>query len=126
VALSFDIPDIARTAPTGTCWPLIGDVILTPCDIEDADDDNDGDAEADGEDVAGIDDDGCFVGSFAPDVFDDDNGIFGDGENVVCPYALLIHIALIHTLEIISPNPVNRVINPPVGLVIIMILLNAN
>jgi hypothetical protein len=101
---------------------LVGDVILTPCDIEDADDDNDGDAEG----VAGIDDDGCFVGSFAPDVFDDDNGIFGDGENVVCPYALLIHIALIHTLEIISPNTVNRVINPPVGLAIIMILLNAN
>ena len=122
MALSFDIPEIVRTAPTGACWPLVGDVILTPCDIEDADDDNDDD----GEDVGGIDDDGCFVGSFAPDVFDDNNGIFGDGENVVCPYALLIHIALIHTLKKTSPNTVNRVINPPVGLAIIMILSNAN
>jgi hypothetical protein len=105
---------------------LVGDVILTPCDIEEDDAVDDDDAAADDEDVGGGNGDGCFVVSFAPDVFDDDNGIFGDGENVVCPYALLIHIALIHTLEIISPNTVNRVINPPVGLVIIMILLNSN
>ena len=51
MALSFDFPDIARTAPTGTCWPLVGDVILTPCDIEDADEVDDSDAAADGEDV---------------------------------------------------------------------------
>jgi len=125
VALSFDIPDIARTAPTGTCWPLIGDVILTPCDIEDADDDNDGDAEADGEDVGGIDGDDGFVVSFVPDVFDDDNGMFGDGENVVCPYALLIHKVLNHTLER-SPNTISRVINPPAGLMTTVILVNAN
>jgi len=83
--LSFDFPDIARTAPTGTCWPLIGDVILTPCDIGDGDLVDDDDAAADGEDISGgIDGDGCFVVSFVPDVFDeDDNGIFGDGENVV-------------------------------------------
>ena len=51
MALSFDIPDIARTPPAGICWPFVGDVILTPCEIEDADEDNDGDAAVDGEDV---------------------------------------------------------------------------
>jgi hypothetical protein len=63
---------------------LVGDVILTPCDIED-DEVDDSDAAADGEDVVGgIDGDCCFVVSFVPDMFDeDDNGIFGDGENVV-------------------------------------------
>ena len=126
MVLSFDIPDIARTPPAGTRWPLVGDVILTPCDIEDADDDNDGDAAPDGEDVGGIDGDGCFVGSFVPDVFDDDNGIFGNRENVVCPYALLIHKVLIHTLERISPNAISRVINPPTGLMTTVIFVNAN
>jgi hypothetical protein len=126
VALSFDFPNIARTPPAGTCWPLVGDVILTPCDIEDADNDNDGDAPADGEDVGGIDGDDCFVVSFVPDVFDDDNGMFGDGENVVCPYALLIHKVLNHTLERRSPNTISRVINPPAGLMTTVILVNAN
>ena len=51
MVLSFDIPDIVRTPPAGTRWPFVGDVILTPCDIDDANDDNDGDAAADGEDV---------------------------------------------------------------------------
>ena len=81
---------------------------------------------ADGEDVGGIDGDGCFVVSFVPDVFDDDNGIFGDGENVVCPYALLIHKVLNHTLERRSPNTISRVINPPAGLMTTVILVNAN
>jgi len=66
---------------------LVGDVIRIPCDIEDGDLVDDDDAAADGEDVGGgIDGDGCFVVSFVPDVFDEDdndNGIFGDGENVV-------------------------------------------
>ena len=126
MALSFDIPDIARTPPAGICWPFVGDVILTPCEIEDADEDNDGDATVDGEDVSGIDGDGCFVGSLVPDVFDDDNGIFGNRENVVCPYALLIHKVLNHTLERISPNTISRVINPPAGLMTTVILVNAN
>ena len=125
MALSFDIPDIARTPPAGIRWPLVGDVILTPCEIEDVDEDNDGDAALDGEDVSGIDGDGCFVGSFVPDVFDDDNGS-GNRENVVCPYALLIHKVLIHTLERISPNTISRVINPPAGLITTVILVNAN
>ena len=52
-------------------------------DAVDDDDDDDDDA-ADDEDVGGGNGDGCFVGSFVPEVFDeDDNGIFGDGENVV-------------------------------------------
>jgi hypothetical protein len=57
---------------------------------------------------------------------EDDNGIFGDGENVVWPYALLIHMELIHTMERTSPNTVSRVINSLVGLVTTAILVNFN
>lgn len=35
VLLSLDVPDIFRAEPDGTCWPLTGVVILTPCDIND-------------------------------------------------------------------------------------------
>jgi hypothetical protein len=66
VALSFDVPDILRRVPAGTCWPLIGTVILTPCNTEDEEreDDDDGNCEVD-----------CFDVLFASDVVDDD----GDG-----------------------------------------------
>ena len=37
--LSFDVPDIVRL-PIGTCWPLIGVVILTLCAIGDEGDNN--------------------------------------------------------------------------------------
>ena len=69
MASSFDVPDILRTAPAGTCWPLIGTVILTPCNT-------------------GVDDDGiCDVDAFDvvfalgivddDDDDDDDNGRIG-------------------------------------------------
>jgi hypothetical protein len=35
VVLSLDVPDIFRVVPVGTCWPLMGIVILTPCDTMD-------------------------------------------------------------------------------------------
>ena len=28
VALAIDVPDIVRSFPTGSCWPLVGDVIF--------------------------------------------------------------------------------------------------
>jgi hypothetical protein len=27
--LSIDVPDIVSSFPTGICWPLVGDIILT-------------------------------------------------------------------------------------------------
>ena len=37
--LSIDVPDIVRSFPTGTCWPLVGDMIFTfAADCDDADD----------------------------------------------------------------------------------------
>jgi hypothetical protein len=95
VVLSLDVPDIGRIAPTGTCWPLIGTVILTPCNTEDENDDDDDICDADAFDVVfalGVvnddDDDGCISGwsgscnaffddvKFVFDVFDD--GIIGN------------------------------------------------
>ena len=40
MVLSLDVPDIGRIAPTGTCWLLIGTVILTPCKTEDENNDD--------------------------------------------------------------------------------------
>jgi hypothetical protein len=95
--LSFDVPDILRTAPGRTCWPLIGTVILTPCNTEVEDDD--GICDVDAFDVVFAlgrddDDDGCNGGwtgscnaffddvTFVLDVFDDDDdGIIGNCGN---------------------------------------------
>ena len=29
----IDVPDIVRSFPIGTCWPLAGDIILTACSL---------------------------------------------------------------------------------------------
>jgi hypothetical protein len=31
VALAVEVPDILRSFPTGTVWPLMGEVIFTKC-----------------------------------------------------------------------------------------------
>lgn len=100
MALSFDVPDILTRVPAGTCWPLIGTVILTPCNTEDEErdeddeDEDDGNCEVDCFDVvfALVDGDGDVSGwssscdaffddvAFVLDVFDDD-GIIGNCGN---------------------------------------------
>ena len=30
---TVDIPDTERSLPTGTCWPLVGEIILTVCNF---------------------------------------------------------------------------------------------
>lgn len=105
MALSFDVPDILRRVPAGTCWPLIGTVILTPCNTEDEEreDDDDGNCEVDCFDVLFasdvVDDDGDVSGwssscdaffddvAFVLDVFDDDGiiGNCGNADSTFCP-----------------------------------------
>ena len=66
---------------------MVGDVILTPCAVEE---DDNCDAPTD---------DGCvggFVVTFVPDVFED--GVIGNCGNAVCPYALLINMTLTHVI----------------------------
>jgi hypothetical protein len=82
VALSLDVPAIVRM-PVGTGWPLLGDVIFTPC---------------------AIDDDNCDAGSgsgFVTVVFPVTSGRPGIGR--ICPYALSVHMTLIRTVVRIIP-----------------------
>ena len=50
-SIPVDIPDTERSLPTGNCWPLVGEIILTVCNFVlrddvggvDGDDGDDGD-----------------------------------------------------------------------------------
>ena len=77
MVLSLDVPDIFRVVPAGTCWPLTGNVILTPCDINDG-----GICDVDPLEVTFV-----LLDKFATD------GIIGNsgkGDSTVWPNAILI------------------------------------
>jgi hypothetical protein len=80
--------------PIGTRWPLIGDVIFTPCAIVD---------------------DNCDAGSgFVTVVLP---VIFGGlGIGGICPYALSIRMTLIIIVVLrISPNIISKIDGPAIG-----------
>ena len=37
VLLVADVPETTRSLPTGTCWPLVGEVIFTRCSFDGVD-----------------------------------------------------------------------------------------
>ena len=95
VALSLDVPAIV-IMPVGTRWPLIGDVIFTPC---------------------AIDDDNCDAGSGSGFVTVVLPVVFGGlGIGGICPYAPSIRMTLIIIVALrIIPNIISKKGGPAIG-----------
>ena len=94
VTLSLDVPAIVRI-PVGTSWPLIGEVIFTPCAI--------GDDNCDAGSGSG------FVTVVLPVTFG------GLGIGGICPNTLSVHMTLIRIMVRIIPNIISKRDGPAIG-----------